>query len=132
MLIETLKWIGKTVTLGIVFEVTDDPDDAGSLHFTHTKPIDVWVFLGTAKFRKDEYSAKTLAKRSDAECIRSLTKSTPLELRTYAINTTQDGFLHVVATPTPEWAGKYKERIYEPIPVKTGHVYNFGVSLPPA
>lgn len=126
---QAIGWIGKTVKLGVVFEVVDDPEDSSG-HFSNTKPIDVWVFISTKRYDKDQYSAKVIAQSPGADCIHNITKATPLELRTYALTTTEDGYLHVAAVPTPEWTAKYKERVYEPIPVKTGHIYNFGVSLP--
>ena len=126
---KAIELIGKSVKLGIVLEVVDDPDDSSGMA-SQTKPIDVWIFLAKKRYEKDQLSADVMANSPGSECVRNITKSTPIELRTYALTTTDDGYLHVVAVPTPEWAGKYKERAYEPLAVKTGRIYNFGVSLP--
>ncbi|MGI0025927.1 MAG: hypothetical protein ACREA4_12405, partial [Nitrososphaera sp.] len=64
-------------------------------------------------------------------CVRNITKTTPRELRQYAITTFKSGFLHVIAAPTAEWEQVYEARVYAPIPVESGRFYNFAVSVPP-
>jgi hypothetical protein len=125
--VDALKIFGKSVRLGILFEVVDDPDDQ-SQYFGHIKPVDVWLFASTAQLSPEQSSLASIQK--SGTCIRNITKMTPAELRTHSITALDDGFLYVYAVPTPEWSGIYTHRQYAVVPVRTGRSYNFAVSLP--
>jgi len=114
--------------LGIIFEVVDDPEDH-TPYFGYLKPVDVWVFASSQELSEEQSRFPSIQKQ--AICISRITKATPPELRTCSITSLQDGFLYVFAMPTPEWTAIYARRRYAALPVKTGHRYNFAVSLPP-
>jgi hypothetical protein len=125
--VDAFKIFGKSVRLGILFEVVDDPEDQSD-YFGHIKPVDVWLFASKAQLSPEQSSLASIQK--SGTCIRNITKVTPAELRTHSITAIEDGFLYVHAVPTPEWAGLYAHRQYAVVPVKTGRSYNFAVSLP--
>jgi hypothetical protein len=125
---ETIDFFGKAVRLGVLFEVVDDPEDKSDF-FKYTKAIDVWLFAATERLSDEQFTLAAL--RRDGRCVRNITKTTPRELRQYAITTFEDGFLHVIAAPTAEWEQLYVPRVYAPIPVESGRSYNFAVSVPP-
>ena len=125
---ETVEFFGKAVRLGVLFEVVDDPEDH-SKYFNYAKAIDVWLFAGKEKIASEFLTLDKLQQKG--LCIHNITKSTPVEFRKYAIHTFDNGYLHIVATPTAEWEDLYQPRVYNPIAVKSGRIYNFAVSVPP-
>lgn len=124
---DAFKIFAKSIRLGILFEVVDDPEDHSDF-FNHLKPIDVWLFASKTALSLENSSLPLI--QANGVCLRNITKATPAELRTYAITTFEDGFLYVWAVPTKEWSSAYSARQYGAMPVKTGRSYNFGVSLP--
>lgn len=122
---ETIEIFGKSVRLGLLFEVVDDPEDRSEF-LRYRKAIDVWFFAGTK--RLDNLSLDLI--RQDGRCIRNITQATPPELRKYAFTSFENGYLHVIAVPTPEWEGIYQPRIYAPLAIESGRTYNFAVSVP--
>jgi hypothetical protein len=112
--------------LGILFEVVDDPEDH-TQHFSHVKPVDVWLFVSKQQLSSSQSGFAAVQKHGS--WIPRITKATPPELRAYSLKSFKSGFLYVFAVPTPEWAGIYTHRQYGALPISSGR-YNFAVSLP--
>lgn len=125
---ETISFFGKIVRLGVLFELINDPNEAADT-LAYKKAVDVWLWATNKHLPADQFTLDTLQKQG--QCIRSVTMSTPPELRQYSIATFQSGYLHVIVTPVAEWSELYDDRKYSPVDVKGGRVQNFAVSLPP-
>ncbi len=130
----SVEFFGKKISLGIVFEVVDDPDDK-SRYRGLNKAIDVHFVILTALPEDKDFSLlrsfTSTRTKPKLNLITSITPSTPRELREFTLNTfDESGYLFVVAVPSPPWDKYYNAREYDPLYVDVGKKYNFSISTP--
>jgi hypothetical protein len=128
---QLLAWGKKQVTLKILFEVVDDPDDSAQYRDC-LKPLNVW-FLFNKQAVSSQLAPNAFYKAKNVTFVPNITKQTPRDVREFGWTTFQideNGvYLYVLAEPTNEWATLYGKRQYE-LRVFTGRTYNLAVSIP--
>jgi hypothetical protein len=128
---QLLAWGKKQVSLKILFEVVDDPQDSSEFRDC-LKPLNVW-FLFTKQSVKSQLAPDAFYKAKNVTFVPNITKETPRDVREFGWTTfeiDENGVcLCVLAEPTREWASLYGQRQYE-LQVFTGRTYNIAVSIP--
>lgn len=129
---QLLTWSAKQVTLKILFELVDDPDDSPEDR-ERLKPVNVW-FTFMEKPVPAPLPPNAFYKAEHVIVVPNITKQTPRDVREFGWTTFKVGekgvYLYVLAEPTKEWAHLYGTRQYE-VKVFTGRTYNIAVSIPP-
>ncbi|HXX21788.1 MAG TPA: hypothetical protein VEO19_01410 [Terriglobia bacterium] len=129
---QIVEWGKKQLTLKIIFEVVDDPQDS-SQYREWLKPLNVWFFFNEGPL-KSQLAPQAFKKVDHVTFAPNITKQTPRDVREFGWTTFKIGkegaYLYVLAEPTREWGSLYGTRQYE-LQVFTGRSYSIAVSLPP-